>query len=102
MHALYVCLSADILVCSAGVSRPGRLEEIPLEMYERMMSVNYLGSLYAALAVAPLMKQQQGGGRLMFVSSLAGLAGTYESVLSCCGIVCMHTKMWMCSLFINL
>lgn len=68
---------ADILVCSAGVSRPGRLEEIPQDMYERMMQVNYLGSLYSAMAVVPFMKQQQSpaGGRIMFVSSLAGLAG---------------------------
>lgn len=68
-------LLADVLICSAGVSRPGRLEDIPAEMYERMMTVNYLGTLYSAMAVAPLMKQQSSGGRLMFVSSLAGLAG---------------------------
>ncbi len=46
---------------------------------EQVMRVNYLGSLYSALAVVPLMKQQQsgGGGRLVFVSSLAGLAGEW-------------------------
>ena len=70
----------DVLVCSAGVSRPGRMEEIPVEMYERMISVNYLGSLYAVLAVAPYMKRQE-SGRLMLVSSLAGLAG--ESFDTC-------------------
>lgn len=63
----------DVMIASAGVSRPGRAEEVPTAMYESMVNINYLGSLYSALAVLPFMKQQ-GYGRLIFVSSLAGLA----------------------------
>jgi 3-dehydrosphinganine reductase len=63
----------DVLIASAGVSRPGRVEEVPTAMYESMVNINYLGSLYSALAVIPYMKRQ-GEGRLMFVSSLAALA----------------------------
>lgn len=82
-NEIYLCTSLlylpplcvkDVLICSAGVSRPGRLEEVPTESYEQMMRINFLGSLYSAMAVAPLMKRQ-GGGRILFVSSLAGLAG---------------------------
>ncbi len=64
----------DVMVASAGVSRPGRLLEIPLQMYENMVKINYLGSLYATLVVAPIMKAQ-GSGRIIYVSSLAGLTG---------------------------
>ena len=64
----------DVLICSAGVSRPGRLEEIPLSSYESMTSINYLGVVYSTLAAMPFMKPQK-SGRLIFISSLAGLAG---------------------------
>ena len=117
---MYVCDVLDVLICSAGVSRPGRLEDIPLDMYERMMRVNYLGSLYAAMAVTPFMKsKQQDGGRIMFVSSLAGLAGThitshhitshhityvhicmYVRTYACmyvCMYVCMYACMYICT-----
>jgi NAD(P)-dependent dehydrogenase (short-subunit alcohol dehydrogenase family) len=92
---VYVCDVLDVLICSAGVSRPGRLEDIPLDMYERMMRVNYLGSLYAALAVTPFMKsKQQDGGRIMFVSSLAGLAGTH---ITSHHITYVHICMYICT-----
>lgn len=63
----------DVLIASAGVSRPGRVEEVTTAMYESMVNINYLGALYSALAVLPFMKEK-GFGRLIFVSSLAGLA----------------------------
>lgn len=63
----------DVMIASAGVSRPGRVEDVPTAMYESMVNINYLGSLYSSLAVLPFMKEQ-GCGRLIFVSSLAGLA----------------------------
>jgi len=66
--------SVDILVASAGVSRPGNFLEIPVEDFDRLMRINYLGSAYTARAVAPYMKQQ-GSGRICFVSSMAGLFG---------------------------
>ena len=63
----------DVLIASAGFSRPGYLEDIGVNMYERMMRVNYLGVLFSTLAVAPMMKKQ-GFGRLIYISSDAGLA----------------------------
>ena len=87
-----------MLICSAGVSRPGRLEDIPLDMYERMMRVNYLGSLYAAMAVTPFMKsKQQDGGRIMFVSSLAGLAGTHITSHHITSHMCIYVCMYVCT-----
>jgi 3-dehydrosphinganine reductase len=64
----------DVLIASAGVSRPGRFDEIPVQYFESMTKINYLGALYSALAVVPIMKNQK-SGRLIFVSSLAGLMG---------------------------
>lgn len=63
----------DVMIASAGISRPGRAENVPTVMYESMISINYLGALYSALAAIPLMKEQA-AGRLIFISSLAGLA----------------------------
>jgi len=62
----------DILITSAGSSRPGYVEDVDLNMYEQMVRINYLGCLYASLAVIPFMKKA-GSGRIIFVSSLAGL-----------------------------
>lgn len=63
----------DVLVASAGLSRPGYLEEIGVPMYEKMVRINYLGVLFSTLAVTPYMKAQR-SGRLVMISSDAGLA----------------------------
>lgn len=62
----------DILIASAGSSRPGYVEDVALNMYEQMVRINYLGCVYATLAVLPYMKKAN-QGRIIFVSSLAGL-----------------------------
>jgi 3-dehydrosphinganine reductase len=64
----------DVIIASAGVSRPGRVDETPTAAYESMARINYLGAVYSALAVIPAMKRQ-GYGRILMVSSLAGLTG---------------------------
>ena len=46
-------------------SWPGKLEEISTSMYEKMVNINYLGSLYSSLAVIPIMKKQK-SGRILF------------------------------------
>ena len=61
-----------LLVTSAGVSRPGYFHEMPLEVFERLMAVNYFGTLYAVRAAVPLMA---GGSRIAMISSAAGLIG---------------------------
>jgi 3-dehydrosphinganine reductase len=64
----------DIFVGCAGNSRPGRFESLPIDEFEKMMQVNYLGHVYGARACVPFMRKA-GGGRIMLVSSMAGLAG---------------------------
>lgn len=64
----------DLLITSAGICEPGRVERLPVEVFERTMQVNYLGSLYAALACLPAMRSR-GRGRIVLIASGAGLLG---------------------------
>jgi 3-dehydrosphinganine reductase len=64
----------DLLVTSAGICEPGRAIDLPVEVFEQSIQTNYLGSLYAVLAVLPAMRAQ-GRGRVVLISSGAGLIG---------------------------
>lgn len=68
--------SPKLLITSAGIAHPGYFAEIPLEIFEQTMAVNYFGSLYSIRAVLPAMvKHQQ--GHIVLISSGAGLIGVY-------------------------
>jgi 3-dehydrosphinganine reductase len=79
-EAIEICVNKikvpDILITSAGIANPGYFHELSNEIFEKSMSVNYFGSLYAIKSVLPSMKQQQ-GGQIIIVSSGAGLIGIY-------------------------
>lgn len=64
-----------LVVTSAGIAIPGYFEEVPVEVFERTMAVNYLGTVYVVKAAAPLMKAA--GGDVVMVSSGAGLIGLF-------------------------
>jgi len=64
----------DLLVTSAGICEPGRVEDLPVEVFEQTIRTNYLGSLYAVLACLPAMRSR-GHGRIVLISSGAGLIG---------------------------
>lgn len=66
----------EILITSAGIAHPGYFGQIPLEVFERTMAVNYFGSLYAIKAVLPAMEQQK-KGHIVLISSGAGLIGIF-------------------------
>jgi 3-dehydrosphinganine reductase len=78
--AIQTCIdrsgSPDLLITSAGIAHPGYFQEVPLEVFERTMSVNYFGSLYSIRAVLPSMEKQQ-KGHIVLISSGAGLIGIY-------------------------
>ncbi len=66
----------DVLLTSAGQSRPGRFLELDLEVYRRLMEVDYFGTLHAVRAVAGPMAARRRGS-IVAISSAAGLFGIY-------------------------
>ena len=66
----------DVLITSAGVAQPGYFEEVPIEVFERTMAVNYFGTLYPLKAVVPAMRRR-GRGAVVLISSGAGLCGIF-------------------------
>lgn len=66
----------DVLITSAGVARPGYFEEVPVEVFEHTMAVNYFGTLYPLKAVVPAMRQRAHGA-VVLISSGAGLYGFF-------------------------
>lgn len=66
----------DLLITAAGISHPGYFRELPIEIFEQTMAINYFGSLYCVRAVLPMM-EQQGKGHIVMISSGAGLIGIY-------------------------
>ena len=64
-----------LVVTSAGIAIPGYFEEVPVEVFERTVAVNYLGTVYVVKAAVPSMKSA--GGRILMISSGAGLIGLF-------------------------
>jgi NAD(P)-dependent dehydrogenase (short-subunit alcohol dehydrogenase family) len=64
----------DVLVNNAGGTMWTRLDEVgDLSIYERLMRLNYLGSVYPTFHALPHLKRAR--GRIVAVSSMAGLIG---------------------------
>jgi 3-dehydrosphinganine reductase len=66
----------DVLVNSAGTASAAPFEETQPEEFERLMRINYLGSVYTTKCVVQSMKDRK-TGRIVFVSSQAGQVGIY-------------------------
>jgi 3-dehydrosphinganine reductase len=62
----------DLLLTSAGIARPGYFQDIPAEVFDRHMAVNYFGTLYCIRAVVPAMLARRRGS-IVAISSTAGL-----------------------------
>jgi 3-dehydrosphinganine reductase len=66
----------DILITAAGIAHPGYFQDLPLEIFEQTMAINYFGSLYCIRATLPAMIDRQ-QGHIVLISSGAGLIGIY-------------------------
>jgi 3-oxoacyl-[acyl-carrier protein] reductase len=72
----------DILINDAAynMSIPfGDLDSLSMEVWDRIMAVNLTGPMRLTKAVAPVMKAQ-GRGRIVNISSVAGLSPTGSSI----------------------
>lgn len=67
--------AVDLLVNNAGYGRHRPFLEWDLEDMERMLEVNFLGSLYFTKAIVPPMVER-GRGWVVFISSVAGRIAT--------------------------
>ena len=77
----------DIVINNAGISGGGGLDEIPVEDYEQMVNVHYLGAVRVLRAAWPHLVSS-GGGRVVNTSSTSifGMAGTSHSISAKAGV----------------
>jgi len=68
----------DILVNNAGIIRRGTIETVTEEDWDRVIEVNLKGTFNCCKAVAGIMKQQ-GYGKIVNISSIAGKMGDITS-----------------------
>jgi 3-dehydrosphinganine reductase len=66
----------DVVFNSAGITQPGYIQELSLEVFERLMRVNYFGTVYVTTAVLPAMLKR-GSGHIINISSMAGYLGVF-------------------------
>jgi len=66
----------DVVINSAGITQPGYVQALPLEVFRRLMEVNYYGTVYVAKAALPGMLER-GAGHIINISSMAGYVGVF-------------------------
>lgn len=68
----------DILINNAGYGIFERFVDAPLEQFEQMMDVNYMGTVRCTKAALPHMLKA-GGGHIVNIASMAGKIGSAKS-----------------------
>ncbi|MGH8752046.1 MAG: SDR family oxidoreductase, partial [Burkholderiales bacterium] len=76
--------AVDILLNAAGISWAAPALEHPAEKLQQVMAVNFNGTFYACKAVAPGM-MKKGYGKIINISSVAGLVGEFPEQLDAVG-----------------
>jgi len=72
----------DILINSAGVTRPGIFGDLTTDIFRWNMDVNYFGSVYTMKKIVPGMIQRH-SGHVINLSSAAGYVGAYGYTAYC-------------------
>ncbi len=66
----------DVLINNAGYAIPGHFQDLPLSLFDELMSTNFMGAVNLTKALVPGMVER-GSGHVVFVSSLVGLMGVF-------------------------
>jgi len=66
----------DLLISSAGVTHPGYVQDIPVEIFREMIEINYMGTVHVVKAVLPGMLKRR-SGYIVNISSAAGFLGVF-------------------------
>jgi 3-dehydrosphinganine reductase len=66
----------DVLINSAGIDRPGYVQDLTPDIFEHLMQVNFLGTAYITGAVLPAM-MKRASGHIINLSSMAGYMGVF-------------------------
>lgn len=74
-RAIHLMGGLDSVVCSAGASFPCLFLATPEADFERLMQINYTGIVYVTKTCVPHLIRSGRGGRIVLVSSMAGLSG---------------------------
>ncbi len=64
----------DILINISGISQRSLVKETPMDVYRKIMEINYFGTIAFTKAVLPYMIEQ-GGGHIITTSSIVGTFG---------------------------
>jgi NAD(P)-dependent dehydrogenase (short-subunit alcohol dehydrogenase family) len=75
--------SLDIMVNNAGVERQLPVGEVGEDDYEWLMDINLKGVYFGSQAAIQRMVDQDGGGAIINMSSIAGIRGLDDSSLYC-------------------
>jgi 3-dehydrosphinganine reductase len=66
----------DMLINSAGITWPGYFQDIPDDIWDSMMQVDYMGTVNPVRAFAPYFMEQKSGS-IVNVSSTVGFMGVF-------------------------
>lgn len=66
----------DVLFNSAGITQPGYIQNLSIDIFERLMDVNYFGTVYVTKAILPDMLKRR-SGHIINISSMAGYLGVF-------------------------
>lgn len=66
----------DLVINNAGITYPGKFEDIPTDAFRQVMDINYFGMVYVLKKIVPGMISRN-SGHIVNVSSVAGFGGVY-------------------------
>jgi NADP-dependent 3-hydroxy acid dehydrogenase YdfG len=73
----------DILINNAGVGYFGKVDELPVEKWRRMIDTNLSGMFYLTQTIVPFMKQKKTPSYIINIGSILGTLGNPKMSAYC-------------------